>query len=76
MQGVGFAIEQKVQVANLKYNVNYSPDGPTIAAWSKRFDDAANPTSGFCSIMTCSDADNNCPFVAGAEMRIPIIKMQ
>jgi len=31
-----------------------------------------NPKSEFCAIMTCSQADEGCPFVPGAEKRIPI----
>ena len=34
--------------------------------------DTDNPVSAFVAIMTCSQADGGCPFIAGAEKRIPI----
>ena len=40
--------------------------------FSKAYDDDFNPKSGFAAIMTCSQADGGCPFIAGAEKRIPI----
>ena len=33
---------------------------------------AVNPNSQFAAIMTCSSADEGCPFIAGAEVRLPI----
>ncbi|MBB6612433.1 protein-tyrosine-phosphatase [Pontibacter sp. Tf4] len=72
MQQLGFEIEKQSETINPKYKVNYSPDEPTIEVWSKRFDDVANPDTHFAAIMTCSDADENCPFVPGAEKRIAI----
>lgn len=39
---------------------------------SKLFDDVSIPQSGFAAIMTCSEADENCPFIPGAEIRIPL----
>jgi arsenate reductase (thioredoxin) len=72
MQELGFEIEKSEATVNPKYKVTYSPDAPTIEAWSKRFDDAANPAADFCAIMTCSDADENCPFVPGVDKRIAI----
>lgn len=35
-------------------------------------DDAFNPTSTFAAVMTCDSANEACPFVPGAETRIPI----
>jgi len=40
--------------------------------FSKVFDDSFNPTSQFAAIMTCSSADEGCPFIAGSEKRFPI----
>lgn len=31
--------------------------------FSKRFDDKSNPSSNFAAVMTCTDADENCPFI-------------
>jgi len=38
--------------------------------FSKKFGNDANPHNGFCAIMVCSDADEACPLVPGAEDRI------
>jgi arsenate reductase len=43
-----------------------------IKTYSKLYDDAANAISGFAAVMTCSHADENCPYIAGAEARIPL----
>lgn len=40
--------------------------------WSKTLADPALPGEGFAAVMVCSDADANCPFVPGAEERIPL----
>ncbi|MBL4653967.1 MAG: protein-tyrosine-phosphatase [Flavobacteriales bacterium] len=44
-----------------------------IVLFSKLVDDELNPTTNFAAIMTCSHADENCPFIAGADERIPIL---
>ena len=43
-----------------------------IIGFSKTYDDDFNPQSEFVAILTCSSADKGCPFIAGAEKRIPI----
>ena len=67
----GFSIK-KLGETNPKYLVTYSEDAPPVIAFSKLYDDSVNPDSGFAAIMTCSHADENCPFIAGAETRIPV----
>lgn len=43
-----------------------------IGMFSKLYDNPVNPKTGFAAIMTCSDADENCPFIPGTEARIPL----
>ena len=43
-----------------------------MIAWSKKYDDPQNPASDFAAVMTCSDADEACPIVVGADARIPL----
>lgn len=43
-----------------------------IQLWSKQYDNEVNPREGFAAIMTCDHADENCPFIPGAEIRIPL----
>ncbi|PIQ48493.1 MAG: protein-tyrosine-phosphatase [Cytophagales bacterium CG12_big_fil_rev_8_21_14_0_65_40_12] len=71
IKAAGFKIESTGNT-NPIYEVSYSDSSPNIKAFSKKFDDAPNPNSGFAAIMTCSHADENCPFIPGAEIRIPL----
>jgi arsenate reductase len=43
-----------------------------LIGFSKKYDSPFNPVSAFAAIMTCSQVDGGCPFIAGAEKRIPI----
>lgn len=52
----------------LKYDKNILP----IIGFSKKYDSPFNPESNFAAVLTCSQADGGCPFIAGAEKRIPI----
>lgn len=62
----------KVGEGNPNYSVFYSDDAEPIIAFSKVYDDTANAPSDFAAVMTCSHADENCPFIPGAEARIPV----
>jgi arsenate reductase len=57
---------------NPHYRVSFSPRVPALECFSKTFDDPGNPDKDFAAIMTCSDADENCPFIPGAEFRLPL----
>lgn len=65
----GFIIEIKENSANPIYQVKYG-NNLTSVCFSKVYDDISNPTSDFAAIMTCSDADENCPFIPGVALRI------
>lgn len=54
---------------NPRYTVRYSDEVGALDCFSKKYDHAANPQKGFAALMTCADADVNCPFVPGAEVR-------
>ncbi len=69
----GFAVFKIVDVANAVYAMKYSDNAPPIIAFSKKYDHAFNPVSAFAAIMTCSQADEGCPFIAGAEQRIQVM---
>ncbi|MCC5928304.1 MAG: protein-tyrosine-phosphatase [Cyclobacteriaceae bacterium] len=72
MQRAGFTITTSDNSNNPTYNVSYAPEAKTIQAWSKKYDDVLNPAKEFAAIMTCGDADEKCPFVTGADFRIPL----
>jgi len=57
---------------NPLYETHFGESTTPILSFSKLYDHPDNPTSEFAAIMTCSDADENCPFIPGAEARIPL----
>jgi len=56
---------------NPYYEIEF-PGSGTIPVWSKVFNDKENPQADFVAVMTCSQADTNCPVVTGALKRITI----
>lgn len=68
----GFNAFKITDTENPVYAVKYSDNAPPVIGFSKRYDSPFNPVSKFAAIMTCSQADGACPFIAGAERRIPI----
>lgn len=69
----GFSIFKIVENNNPVYAIKYSDNALPVIGFSKKYDSPFNPVSAFAAIMTCSQADGGCPFIAGAEKRIPII---
>lgn len=72
LKDLGFKIKTLSEGSNPVYAIKYSADALPVIGFSKTYDDDFNPESGFAAIMTCSQADGGCPFIAGAEKRIPI----
>ena len=72
LEETGFHIQRLSEENNPVYSIKYSENEHPIIGFSKKFDDTFNPESKFVAIMTCSQADAGCPFIAGAEKRIPI----
>jgi len=68
----GFSIFKIAQTNNPVYAITYSENALPVIGFSKKYDSPFNPVSAFAAIMTCSQADGGCPFIAGAEKRIPI----
>jgi arsenate reductase len=68
----GFQIKTIAEGNNPVYAIKYAENEHPIIGFSKTFDDDFNPQSEFAAILTCSSADQGCPFIAGAEVRIPI----
>lgn len=68
----GFEIFKLSGSENPIYAIKYAKTDPPIIGFSKKHDHPFNPASGFAAIMTCTQADAGCPFIAGAEKRIPV----
>ncbi|HET8838139.1 MAG TPA: protein-tyrosine-phosphatase [Flavobacteriaceae bacterium] len=72
LSGSGFEIQTLSSGKNPVYSIKFSENEASVIGFSKTYDNDFNPKSNFVAVMTCSQADANCPFVAGAEKRIPI----
>ena len=74
MQKIGFEINTKENISptNPIYEVNWSMEEIPYKAFSKKYDDSANPHKDFAALMVCTSADDNCPIVSGADFRIPL----
>ncbi|MFK5983332.1 MAG: protein-tyrosine-phosphatase [Flavobacteriaceae bacterium] len=72
LEEIGFVFNTDLEGNNPRYHIYFSEDNAPIVGFSKKFDDTFNPNEIFTAIMTCSHADENCPFISGAEKRIPI----
>lgn len=72
MQDAGFRIESTSLGENPRYVITYGEDAAPVTAFSKKYDDPSNPSDGFAAVMTCSEADANCPVVMGATRRISL----
>jgi protein-tyrosine phosphatase/arsenate reductase len=70
LRDLGFSVHTDDEHSkNPVWTVRFGEHSAT-RCFSKTFDDPANPDSAFAAIMTCSDAEENCPFVPGTELRI------
>lgn len=67
---IGFDVRKINEDINAIYHIYFDKDENPIECFSKVYNDAKNPKSEFAAIMTCSDAEENCPFIPGVELRI------
>jgi len=72
LENSGFHIETLSQDNNKVYSIKYAANSHPVIGFSKTFDDPFNPRSGFAAVMTCSQADEGCPFIAGADLLVPM----
>lgn len=69
LTSTGFEVTPETVGPNAQYTVRFG-DTETTTCFSKVYNDEVNPKSNFAAIMTCSDAEENCPFIPGVELRI------
>lgn len=67
----GFKVE-KSDGKNPCYEVYFDKHKEPLLCFSKTFDDPHNPQEDFAAVMTCSDADENCPFLPEADKRFTL----
>jgi arsenate reductase (thioredoxin) len=57
---------------NPRYEIRIGESLPPLECFSKRYDERPNPVEGHAAIMVCSDADEACPHIAGADARFAL----
>lgn len=73
LRDLGFDIQGNEKASNPRYRVRFATTLPPLIAYSKRYDDGGeNPRTNFAAVMTCSQADAECPVVAGAMARFAV----
>lgn len=65
----GFRVVKLDETSNPKYEVIFG-EGKSNICFSKTIDDKTLPKENFVAVMTCGDADENCPFIPGCDLRI------
>jgi arsenate reductase len=68
----GFEIVELSTGDNPVYSIKHGGDLHPIIGFSKTYDHQFNPKNNFAAVMTCAHADENCPFIPGAEKRIAL----
>lgn len=72
LERAGLRINKTTEEENPVYEICFDEMQPPVIAFSKVYDQSPNPTENFAAIMTCSHAEENCPFIPGAEKRFAI----
>lgn len=72
LRQTGFKVQVIAEGSNPVYAIKYSDNEHPVIGFSKAYDHEFNPSGEFAAIMTCAQADGGCPFISGAEKRIPI----
>jgi arsenate reductase len=70
IERIGFDIKKMNNDVNSIYHISYDENQKPIICFSKVYNNPENPKSEFAAIMTCSDAEENCPFILGVELRV------
>lgn len=75
LQRVGFMVEKSDETSdssneNPQYKVVFSKKVEPLILFSKKYNNSYNPQQNFVAILVCSSADDACPLVTGAVLRI------
>ncbi len=71
-QGIQSDIIGEKQVKNPIYYFKISEEISPLIGFSKKYEDAFNPSQHFIAVMTCAHASENCPLVLGADTKIAL----
>lgn len=77
LKAIGFEVEPTGREAQRGEPKTANPvsriawgEGFEALEFSKHYGDVSNPQEGFAALMVCSEADEGCPFVKGASLRL------
>ena len=72
IERAGFIVDKLDDGDNPHYEIWHNEEMSPITCFSKVYSDLNNPQKGYAAIMTCADADENCPIVLGSDERIKL----
>ena len=70
LKRIGFDVKAITNQKNATYQLLFDEQEKPIVCFSKVYNHPQNPQTQFAAIMTCSDAEENCPYIPGVELRI------
>lgn len=71
LKRAGLKVGSTKKGQNPNFLIDFGGEKP-IKCFSKTIDHESLPKSNFAAVMTCGHAEENCPFLPGADLRIPI----
>ncbi|WP_246141838.1 low molecular weight phosphatase family protein [Phaeodactylibacter luteus] len=71
LERAGFAAHHSGE-SNPLYQITFSKASAPLRCFSKTLGHPDNPQQGFAAIMTCTDAEENCPYIPGAAFRLSL----
>lgn len=72
LKKIGFSIDELTEKEQPYYIVKHSENATPSLAFSKIYDHKYNPKNDFIAIMTCAQADAECPYIPEAKLRISL----
>lgn len=72
LRRAGFEIPEPTATSNPHYQVRFHSASPPLDCFSKVYSESPNPQRDFCAVLVCSQADEACPLVPGAALRLSI----
>jgi len=72
LQRAGFNFTETAHEGQVAYIVSTGGGSVERLMFSKKYDDKVNPKKNFFAVMVCSEADESCPLIPGADNRISL----
>jgi arsenate reductase (thioredoxin) len=72
LQRAGFSFTETEHEGQKAYIVKATSGSSERLMFSKKYDDIINPKRNFFAVMVCSEADESCPVISGADNRISL----